>query len=240
MNPRIKAMSSVMLQAMSATQQDVLVDLWQVDFREFGGEVFYYCGQVNELNKPVVWQGRAYEPLPIKAEGFETTSQGAGNRPTLTVSNIAGFVTAAAEQFNQMTGVTIIRRQTYAKFLDAVNFQSGKNPTADATQEVVSKYLVERLSALTAETATLELAAPSESDGSVVPARIMLANICCWKYRGEGCGYTGRAVADRFDIPTDDLKKDMCSGTLTGCRARFGATAVLPFGGFPSSDKVNT
>ena len=51
MNPRIKAMSGVMLQALSATQQDVLVDLWQVDFREFGGEVFYYCGQVNELNK---------------------------------------------------------------------------------------------------------------------------------------------------------------------------------------------
>ena len=33
MNPRIKAMSGVMLQALSAAQQDVLVDLWQVDLR---------------------------------------------------------------------------------------------------------------------------------------------------------------------------------------------------------------
>jgi len=42
MNPRIKAMSGVMLQALSAAQQDVLVDLWQVDLRPLGGRVF--CG----------------------------------------------------------------------------------------------------------------------------------------------------------------------------------------------------
>lgn len=240
MNPRIKAMSGMMLQALSAAQQDVLVDLWQVDLRPLGGRVFYFCNQVNERGTAVVWQGQAYEPYPIKADGFESTSQGAGNRPTLTVSNLLGLITGAADQFGQLVGVLVVRRQTYAKFLDAVNFQSGRNPTADPMQEVVGKYLVERMTALNAETATFELAAPSESDGSVIPARIMLANTCCWQYRGEGCGYTGRAVADRFDMPTDDASKDVCSKTLTGCRARFGATAVLPFGGFPSSDKVTT
>ena len=220
--------------------RSVLVDLWQVDLRPLGGRIFYFCNQVNERGTAVVWQGQAYEPYPIKADGFESTSQGAGNRPTLTVSNLLGLITGAADQFGQLVGVLVVRRQTYAKFLDAVNFQSGRNPTADPMQEVVGKYLVERMTALNAETATFELAAPSESDGSVIPARIMLANTCCWQYRGEGCGYTGRAVADRFDMPTDDASKDVCSKTLTGCRARFGATAVLPFGGFPSSDKVTT
>nr|WP_246408139.1 phage minor tail protein L [Neisseria musculi] len=232
-------MSGVMLQSLADMQQDVLIDLWQLDFREFGGEVFYLCNQVNETGAAVVWQGQAYEPYPIHADGFEMTAQGAGNRPTLSVSNLFGFVTAASEQFNQLVGVTVIRRQTYAKFLDAANFKAG-NGTADASQEVVSKFVVERLASLTAESATFELAAPSESDGAVIPARIMLANVCCWQYRGEGCGYTGRAVADRFDMPTNDPEKDICSGSLTGCRARFGATAVLPYGGFPSSDKVNT
>lgn len=239
MNPRINGMSGAMVQALSAVQQDVLLDLWEIDFREFGGEVFYLCNQVNELGNAVVWRGQAYEPYPIKGDGFEVTAQGAGNRPTLTVSNLMGFVTGAAEQFNQLVGVTVIRRQTYAKFLDAVNFAAG-NPAADGNQEVVSKFVVERLASLNAETAAFELAAPSESDGAVIPARIMLANVCCWQYRGEGCGYTGRAVADRFDMPTDDPAKDACSGSLTGCRARFGATAALPYGGFPSSDKVNT
>lgn len=239
MNHRINAMSGEMRKSLTAVQQDVLVDLWQIDFREFGGEVLYLCNQTNELGQPVVWRGRAYEPYPVKAEGFEMTAQGAGNRPTLTVSNIMGLVTGAAERFNQMVGVAVIRRQTYAKFLDAVNFAEG-NSQADGTQEVVSRFVVERLASLTAETAVFELAAPSESDGAVIPARIMLANVCCWQYRGEGCGYTGRAVADRFDMPTDDPAKDSCSGSLTGCRARFGATAVLPYGGFPSSDKVNS
>lgn len=239
MNPRLNNMSGAMRNALSEIQQDVLIDLWEIDFSEFGGEVFYLCNQVNELGNAVVWQGQAYEPYPIKGEGFELSSQGAGNRPTLSVSNILGFVTGAAEQFNQFVGVTVYRRQTYAKFLDTVNFAVG-NPTADNSQEVVSKFIVERMASLTAETATFELAAPSESDGSVIPARIMLANVCCWQYRGEGCGYTGRPVADRFDLPTDDAKKDVCSGTITGCRARYGATAVLPYGGFPSSDKVNT
>lgn len=239
MNTRLSAMSGTMRQALSAAQQDVLVDLWQIDFREFGGQIFYFCNQVNELGNAVVWQGQAYEPYPIQADGFELTSQGAGNRPTLSVSNLLGFVTAAAEEFNQLVGVTVIRRQTYARFLDAVNFKSG-NPTADITQEVVSKFVIERLSSLNAEMASFELAAPSESDGAIIPARIMLANTCCWQYRGEGCGYTGRAVADRFDMPTDDINKDDCSRCLTGCRARFGMTAVLPFGGLPSADKVNS
>ena len=167
------------------------------------------------------------------------TAQGAGNRPTLRVSNTLGFVTGAAEQYNQLAGVEVVRRLTYAKFLDAANFTAG-NPQADPNQEIVCRYVIERLSEMTAERAVLELATPAEADGAIVPARMMLANTCVWQYRGEGCGYTGRAVADKFDMPTSDPKKDVCSGTLTGCRARFGATAALPFGGFPSADKVES
>ena len=229
MNARMKAMSGTMLKALSATQQDALVEMWEVDFRAFGGEVFRFCNQVNEMNQAVVWKGQEYTPYPISAEGFEMTSQGAGNRPTLTVSNLLGFVTGAA--------VGVVRRLTYARFLDAANFKAG-NPTADPNQEIIGKYVIEQMTSLTAERAVFELAAPSESDGAIIPSRMMLANTCIWQYRGEGCGYTGRPVADRYDIPTDDPKKDVCSGTLTGCRARFGATAVLPFGGFPSADKV--
>lgn len=237
MNARINQLSGVMLKALTAAEQDVLVDLWEVDFRALGGQIHYFCNQVNEKSQSVVWKGQAYEPYPIQADGFELTAQGAGNRPRLTVSNIMGFVTGAAEQFNHFAGVAVTRRQTYAKFLDAANFTGG-NPQADPAQEIVSKYLVERLVSMTAQTAVFELAAPSESDGAVIPSRVMLANVCCWQYRGEGCGYTGRPVADRFDMPTNDPKKDDCSRGLLGCKARFGEGAVLPFGGFPSSDKV--
>jgi len=40
MNARMKALSGTMLKALSAAQQDVLVEMWEVDFRALGGEVF--------------------------------------------------------------------------------------------------------------------------------------------------------------------------------------------------------
>ena len=239
MNQRIQQMSGAMLTALSALEQDVLIDLWEVDLRSLGGELLRLCNIQSEKADFVVWKGQQYQSYPIKADGFELSGQGASNRPKLTVSNVMGLVTGLAEKHNQLVGAIVTRCQTYAQFLDAVNFTAG-NPKADNTQEIVSKYLVERLSSLNAEVAIFELAVPSEADGAVFPARIMLAGICPWQYRGEECGYTGRPVADRFDMPTDDLNKDACSGLLTGCRARFGITAVLPFGGFPACDKVTS
>jgi len=127
MNARMKTLSGVMLKALTAAQQDVLIELWEVDFRPFGGEVWRFCNQINEKNGGIVWKGAEYAPYPIEAEGFEMTAQGAGNRPTLRVSNALGFVTGAAEQYNQLAGVEVVRRLTYAKFLDAANFTAG-NP----------------------------------------------------------------------------------------------------------------
>ncbi|WP_274584100.1 phage minor tail protein L [Neisseria leonii] len=218
-------------------EQDVLVELWEIDLRAMNGPVVRLCNQKNELEQNIVWRGQVYSGYPLKADGFELTSQGASNRPKLTLANVEGAITAAAESYRNLVGATVIRRLTYARFLDAANFAAG-NPHADPNQEAVSIYLVERLESLNSESAVLELSSPAETDNAYIPARIMLAGTCCWHYRGEGCGYTGGAVADRFDVPTEDSLKDECSKTLTGCRARFGATAVLPFGGFPSADKV--
>lgn len=239
MNQRIQQMSGAMLQALSATEQDVLVDLWEVDCRAFGGELLRFCNQVNERGQAVVWQGQVYEPYPIEADGFVLSGEGASNRPKIKVSNVLGLVTGLTDRYSQLVGAVVVRRQVLARFLDAVNFTAG-NTTADPTQEVVSKFVIEQLSSMTAEVAIFELAVPSEADGAVFPSRIMLAGICPWRYRGEECGYTGKPVADRFDMPTDDPNKDACSGLLTGCRARFGLTAVLPFGGFPACDKVSS
>ena len=235
MNARL---SGVMLTALSQARQDVLVELWEVDLRGLGGQVYRFCNQTNELGKAVVWQGQAYEPYPVYADGFENTAQGAGNRPSLSLSNLFGLVTGPVESLGGVAGAAVRRHLTYARFLDAGNFASGSNPQADPAQEVVQNFIVERMVSLTAEKAVFELAAPAESDGSLAPARLMTADRCPWQYRGAECGYTGRAVADRFDMPTDDPSKDACSGKITGCRARYGLTADLPFGGFVSADKV--
>lgn len=227
-----------MMSKIADLEQTALIELWDIDFRSLGGRVHYLCNQVNELGKGVVWQGRTYEPYPIQGDGFELSNENASARPKISLSNASGLITAAAHSYGQLLGVPITRRRTLASFLDAANFANG-NKEADPSQEILDLYVVERIVSMDRDMASLELSTPAESDGSVLPSRIMLTNICCWTYRGEGCQYTGRPVADIHDRATNDTKLDACSHTVQGCKARFGATAVLPFGGWLSADKVS-
>ena len=233
----MRELTSQQQQAIIKLEQDVLLDLFDIDLTKFGGEVFHFCNQTNELGQAIVWQGVPYQPYPISAEGFELTGTGASNRPNITLSNLYGLVTAVIEDYQGGVGAIVTRRQVYAQHLDASNFAAG-NVNADPNQQLVSRYVIERYSALNNQTATFELAVPSETDGAVLPRRIIVANTCNWTYRGDGCGYSGHAVADEFDQPTTDITKDKCSKCLQGCRARFGKKAVLPFGGFVGVDKL--
>ena len=223
--------------AITQLEQDVLLELFDIDFTKFGGDVYHFCNQTNELGQPIVWQGVTYLPYPISADGFELKNTGASNRPNITLSNLYGLVTAVVEDYQGGVGAVVTRRQVYAQHLDAANFAKG-NPNADPNQQLLSRYVIERYSSLNSQSATFELAVPSETDGVMLPRRIIVANTCGWTYRGDGCGYTGHAVADEFDKPTDDPEKDKCSKCLQGCRARFGKKAVLPFGGFVGVDKL--
>ncbi|EBI9418630.1 phage minor tail protein L, partial [Salmonella enterica] len=200
-------------------EQSAKVDLWEFDLTAIGGERYFFCNEPDGKGEPVTWQGRQYEPYPIQVQDVEMSGKGPSPRITLVVSNLFGLVTGMAEDLQSLTGASVIRHQVYSRFLDAVNFTDG-NPDADPEQEVVSRYLVEQLSELTATTATFVLATPTETDGAVFPARIMLADTCVWGYRDENCGYTGGPVADAFDKPTSDPAKDKCSKCMTGCRLR--------------------
>lgn len=140
-----------------------------------------------------------------------------------------------AEDLQSLVGATVVRRRVYARFLDAVNFVAG-NPEADPEQELSDRWVVEQMSELTAMTASFVLATPTETDGALFPGRIMLANTCMWDYRGDECGYNGPAVADEFDKPTTDIRKDRCSKCMRGCEMR---GMVANFGGFLSINKLS-
>lgn len=220
-------------------EQTALIDLFEVDMRHLTGnngstgELFRLYAGTNELSNPIVWQGNTYAPYGIKADGFEMSGQGASNRPTLSIVNYDGQMTALSNNFEQCLGAIVRRRQVYAQFLDAVNFKDG-NRNADPQQERVSYYVVEQLSSLTQEFATFTLALPAETDNAVINKRTILTT-CSWVYRSAECGYTGRPVADEKDQPTADPKKDKCSGCLRGCQLR---NNTLNYGGFIAVNKL--
>lgn len=217
------------------TEQSALIVLWEVDLTEVGGERYFFCNEQNEKGESVTWQGRQYQAYPIQGSGFEMNGKGASARPTLKVSNLHGMVTGMAEDLQSLVGATVVRRRVYARFLDAVNFVAG-NPEADPEQELSDRWVVEQMSQLTAMTASFVLATPTETDGALFPGRIMLANTCMWDYRGDECGYNGPAVADEFDNPTTDIRKDRCSKCMRGCEMR---GMVANFGGFLSINKLS-
>jgi len=127
----------------------------------------------------IVWAGDTYQRFPIQAEGF-AFQKGQLPRPTLTVSNALGTITAILLNVNEtttgndLTGATVTRIRTLAKFLDAVNFPSNVNPygTPDPNAEFPQEiYSIDRKSAENREVVTFELAAVLDLAGIRAPKR---------------------------------------------------------------------
>ena len=87
----------------------------------------FHNGTSLNANGDIVWAGNSYIKMPIQAEGFAFTN-GQLPRPTLTISNALGTITAILLNVNtvttgiDLTGATVKRIRTLARYLDAVNF----------------------------------------------------------------------------------------------------------------------
>ena len=79
-------------------EQNTLIELFEVDLRSLrddngiSGELYRFYAGYNEQLQPIVWQGKTYQPIGVKADGFELSGNGPSNRPTLTIGNVDGIV----------------------------------------------------------------------------------------------------------------------------------------------------
>ncbi|WP_434082223.1 phage minor tail protein L [Escherichia coli] len=104
-------------------------------------------------------------------------------------------------------------------FLDAVNFVAG-NPEADPEQELSDRWVVEQMSAADSHDG-LVCAGYTDRDGWGAVSRSHHAGEHLYVgLPGDECGYNGPAVADEFDNPTTDIRKDRCSKCMRGCELR--------------------
>jgi lambda family phage minor tail protein L len=185
--------------------------------------------------QPVYWQGNRYEPIPVEAEGFEIPSTGKLPRPRLRAANLGGELGAFLRSIKDGLKAKVTRKRTLAKYLDARNFPQG-NPNADPNAHFPDEiYFVSRKTSENAVFVEIELAAAFDVEGIMLPRRQVLASVCNWQYRSAECSYAGDPVQDIDGNPTADPAKDRCRKTLDACRARFGASAALPYGAFPAS-----
>lgn len=226
----------MMLEASKLTQP-ALIELFDLDLTGLGGDFIRFHSGMNELGQPITWRGNKYMPYPVQTTGFELSGTGTSNRPKLTASNLMGMMTGLNNSFDDLAGGIVTRIQVFVIHLDEENFIDG-NPKADPEQEVISRYVIERLVSQDADSASYELALPCELDNAIVPARAISTDVCVWRYRSSECSYTGGAVADEEDKPTSDMAKDVCGKRVASCKLRFGEIGVLPYGGFPSASRL--
>ena len=175
--------SSAIVSNLQNTNPSAIIELFtlQLDSSLHGATTIYrfHAGSSLKDNGEIVWAGNSYQRFPIKAEGF-AFRQGQLPRPTLTVSNALGTITAillsvnTTTAGNDLTGATVTRIRTLARFLDAVNFPGDINPygTPDSTAEFPQEiYKIDRKSAENRDVVQFELASVFDLAGIRAPNR---------------------------------------------------------------------
>lgn len=220
-----------------------IIEMFVLQIGESQDNWVYFHAGTNQIYKNIVWQGQEYMALPIEASGFDISSQGTLPRPKLSIANIQGMFSSLIRQYDDLIGCKVIRKRTFAKYMDAVNFPNG-NPSADPNvcfpddiwyidkKEQETKYAIQ-----------WELASAFDLQGVQLPRRQIIQNYCQWIYRSGECGYDG-PYFDINDKLCSDKSNDKCAKRLSSCKVRFdyisnGAKPTLPFGGFPGATRNN-
>ena len=199
----------------------------------------------------ITWRSQAYSRQPVEATGFESSvGKGTLPRPTLTISNMTDMnitdlvnvagITALLLFVNKTTpgndlgGAIVKRIRTLKKYIDG---ESGADPYAEFPQEI---WYVDRKASESRDLVSFELASKFDLPGVNLPRRQIVASVCQWAYKGDGCGYNGTNYFNVNDDPVE-ASADKCGKKLTSCKLRFegtGQDGILRFGGFPGAGLV--
>jgi lambda family phage minor tail protein L len=232
------AISSV-YEDLSVLAPNAIIELFQLELVPVlhdSSDIYYFHAGVNAaVSGNIVFAGDTYVRLPIEVTGFEFSSSGSLPRPTLTVSNLGGELSAVLLDVNSFTpgndlgGAIVTRIRTLKKYLDG---EATSDPFATGPQEI---WYIDRKSAETRDAVQWELASKFDLAGIFLPKRQLIANVCQWQYRSAECSYTGSNYFDINNNVVGTLAADRCGKRLSSCNLRFGDTNPLPFGSFPGA-----
>jgi lambda family phage minor tail protein L len=166
------------------------------------------------LGVKVIWQGVEYISYPMETEGFAAKGNDELPRPRVTVSNKDLTISKYLRVHNNLVGAKVVRKRTFARFLDDVNFEGGENPYFDYTTNQSASspdaylpdqtYYISRRVSETKDFVQFELASVFEMDNVFIPNRNVYSRFCTWIYRGHGCRYAGNPQTQNKSLPFKD------------------------------------
>jgi lambda family phage minor tail protein L len=210
----------------------------------------FHFTSAEDFDHIITWGGQDYAPLPMDAQGFELTTRGAIPQPTVTISNVYGAGNLLVDSYKGLVGADIVRILTLRRFLDDGDTP---DPNAYITRD---KFVVAQKTSHTALAIAFKLASRMDVEGTQLPRRQILRDVCSHTYRvwvGDdpdnvlvghfdysqaSCPYAGLDNYDVLNRPTVK-PNDQCSRTLVGCQLRFPGGQPLPARFFPGVGKVH-
>ena len=183
------SVNSAVFSDLQSINPSAIIELFtlQLETAIHGSNTLYrfHAGSNLNANGQIVWDGNSYLRFPIQATGF-AFQKGQLPRPKIIISNggnqgssvsslsISAILLDVNETTagNDLTGATVTRIRTLAKFIDAANFANGQNATADPNAEFPKEiYSIDRKASETREFVEFELAAPTDLAGVRIPGR---------------------------------------------------------------------
>jgi lambda family phage minor tail protein L len=233
---QISPSSSKISEEIQKLEPSAIIELFELKLTaDINGvdQVYYYHAGTNELKSNIVFNGVTYFAAPVQVKGFDKTTKGTLPRPTFSVANADNAITNLLLLYSPLNA-ELKRIQTCKKFLDAVNFSSGTNATADPTAifQTDDIWYIDRVAAETPESVSFELTGKINLQNLRLPRRQIVEH-CPWLYRGTQCGYKGKKFFDTNDNPVSTEAEDKCGHKYSSCLLRFsGILDKVPYGGF--------
>lgn len=196
-----------------------LIELFELDTESIDGNrlpanqrILRFHNFVSEAYLPIYFGGVKYNPVPIQFKNNEIKGDGTSlPRPRMNIGNADGIVSYYMSQADALIGARILRKRTFARFLngDTWGLASNVNPFGTPDSEAVLSddiFYIDKVIMENKQAVEFELASILELNKVKIPRRRMFANSCGFEYRNStGCDYTGAPVADSADKKFGDV-----------------------------------
>ena len=156
---------------------------------------FHAGANLNNFGE-VIFQSNSYQRVAVEVQGFEKKSTGTISRPTITFSNLGGFVQNPTSgtvitmsdflnSVNQVTphndliGAKLTRKMPLASALDNSNFSSGSNPfgtpSSDRLRDEI--FVIDRKAVENRQVVQFELTAANDLENREIPQRVVTRDL---------------------------------------------------------------
>lgn len=197
-----------------------------------------FHGGTNGIGGPIIFDGQEYLPIPLESDGFNLLGDQRLPRPVLKVSNAGLYISSLLRRYEDLNGAKVVRKRTFLKFIDDVNFPNDTNPWGSANPNARmpdDKYFISRKTSENKLSVEFELVSSLELENIEIPARKISSRYCTWIYRGFGCRYGYNKTVEKHDRPIATTDDDTF---VTGAGTSFNLNANL-FTSIYSTDKAS-